>query len=295
MRKTRLLAAVAAVATLAIGGVGSANATPVYGYAELAITNFSLNLGGATVDSFSVLGSDGATYPGYAPAGNSASGNIVSGVDAPQAFTGPGPAPAENTFTQQLLATTGARGDMLIAGPITGANATLVAESNLGVGGATSSGDAGSGTTLKITFTTGGGSVGLTFNASEILRAAVSTLGDTANAQASLSGKICNTATNVCVNITDNLYGESGTSVSPNALNQNVSSQTPGQPGTYTLASTPFSYSATLGAGQYQITLTDHVGVILTSVPEPASLAVVGSALIGLAFLRRRNKRKAIV
>src|SRR4051794_11254310 len=117
MTKAKLLAAVAGAAMLGLGGVGTANAIPVYGYAELSVTNFQLIIPqSAIVGTPVVQGTDGANYPGFAPTSNSASGDIGNGVNTLQATSGPGPFPPENTFTQQMLVNAGTRGDQQIQG-----------------------------------------------------------------------------------------------------------------------------------------------------------------------------------
>src|SRR3954447_9118886 len=107
MKSKKLFKAVAAGIVLASGTTGGAYAVPSYGYADLSFTNFTLGgvIGapGVTVNSTSVTLTDGANYPGFAPASNSAAGNTTTGADVTQATSGPGTFPGPNTFTQAML------------------------------------------------------------------------------------------------------------------------------------------------------------------------------------------------
>ena len=128
---------------------GAANAASSYGYSTLHFQNFILTgivdangtpAAGVVFFNSSVTSTDGANYPGFAAGGTSSSGNLFSGTDPALATSGPGPFPAENTFTQALTGSPGTRGDAQITGAIaSGATSNLVSEGNL-----TTSGSAGS-------------------------------------------------------------------------------------------------------------------------------------------------------
>ena len=123
----KLLAGTALGALLAVGISGGASAAPSYGYANLNFTSFALTglvdaqgrtLPGVSNFSATVLATDASNYPGAANGGFTAVGNITTGVDVPQAFSGPGAAPGPNLFTPQLTSSSGTRGDGVITGAI---------------------------------------------------------------------------------------------------------------------------------------------------------------------------------
>jgi hypothetical protein len=311
MTRNRLLQAAAGAALLSAATGGVAHAVPSYGYAELGFTNFTLTgvvnpdgtpaTGVSSVTS-SVLGSDSAQYPGATPAGNvSNNGTITSGISPGQATAGPGAFPGSATFTQALLPATsltpaGTRGDVQITGAIaSGATSNIVSEGKLSVPSATASSSAGTSTTLNVQLTTTNTvTVGLSFNAVAALQAIVGTNNDSANAQISASFAIQDLTTGQAVNITsNNSNATSGTNIAPSQINQSRSATTT-TPSLYSLTSTPFSFTATLAAGDsYQITLQDNSRVLLGTgaIPEPASLSILGSGMLALGLFRARRKK----
>lgn len=306
---SRCFSAFVGAAVLAIAEAGGAQAEPVYAYGDLNFQNFSLtgvvtptgNVA-STITSLTTIitSTDTASYPGSATGGNTVGGNWVSGTDAAQATSGPGPFPSENTFSQALLPAlspvpAGTRADVQDSGPQTGATINLAAEGKLpAAGNATSS--AGTSTTLSFT-TTGPTTINLTFSASSELATQVALSGDSASAQVEWQFRIYDSTLNRYVTIADNIDpADSSTFIAPFGLNTNVATMNPSGPQSFSSPLTSYSYSASLTSGDtFQLTLADSASEILqgvtpVAVSEPLSIALFGSGLLTLGFFRFRRK-----
>jgi len=284
---TSLKTYLAATAALLTVGATAAHATP---FAVSGINFSNLNLTGVvgtsntTVNSSTVTTSSSANYDNTVPTANSNSGNLQSGSDVIQSFSGTGAAPGQNVFAPALVGG-GARGDAGIFGQInSNASAGVVAEGRLLVPSSSAASAGGTSTGINISFTTAGGTVGLTFDASAFLQAMTTDAGDGASSEINASFAVRSGSTQF-LNFAPT---ELNTAVSASGVNGNQS---------FTQATRNFSTSVTLAAGTYQLTLLSgaqerlQTGALPAPVPEPMSMALLGSALIGLGVIRKRSRR----
>jgi len=240
---------------------------------------------GAVVGATTQL-SDSAQFTPYANSGFLQPGVAGLASNVNQAFSGPGVAPAENTFNPAgpMGTFTGIRSDASIgAGAVSTGG---VAVSNVAEGyGYTPLGVATGGNTATINFAitlaTSGLSVLLDFQNLYNLIVHTDNVGDTATASITNSFSITNKTT-----------GQQVFSYGPFPITQQISSQN----GSPLDSSTSNTFNASvqsiaLAAGSYNVSLSSSATatIIGQPIPEPTTLALLGAGLLALGFSRKRR------
>jgi hypothetical protein len=278
--------AVGAAALALLSGLAAEARASVYSYAYQSLDNFTFT--GATIGDLTFGTNNSAIVQGgNTPAPNSTA--TIGILDAPQAYVGNPPAPAQNTFFPGAGPVNAdyARGDSLITqAPF---STTNVAEGFLNTIGSMAAATGTWNVSAPITLAASG-AVTLSFDFENLLRVVnTGPIGSTGSAAYSFTFTIRNDAGVVVF------------SASPDAVNKTISLtslgtvQLPpsGVPATGSVTIT----SGTLDAGNYTASITGTENVFLTVVPEPSTLALTGVPValgLVLAGWRRRRLLRAL-